>query len=87
MLAPAAPQPAPSPQPKRQRHGRDGAHAGHDPEDIRECRRRGQVLMVLDAMKMENNIVAAADGNVAFINAAQGASINAGDLLASLSRA
>ncbi|MDR1439892.1 MAG: biotin/lipoyl-binding protein [Clostridiales bacterium] len=47
--------------------------------------KRGQVIVVLEAMKMENDIVAPSDGKVASINVAQGAAVNAGDLLASLS--
>ncbi len=46
--------------------------------------KRGQVLVVLEAMKMENEIVAPSDGEVASINVAKGASVNAGDLLASI---
>ncbi len=46
--------------------------------------KRGQVLVVLEAMKMENEIVAPSDGVVASINVDRGASVNAGDLLASL---
>lgn len=46
--------------------------------------KRGQVLVVLEAMKMENEIVAPSDGVVASINVDKGVSVNAGDLLASL---
>jgi biotin carboxyl carrier protein len=46
--------------------------------------KRGSVLVVLEAMKMENEIVAPSDGVVASINVNMGASVNAGDLLASL---
>ena len=45
---------------------------------------KGDVLMVLEAMKMENEIVAPSDGTVASINVSEGASVEAGDLLASL---
>jgi biotin carboxyl carrier protein len=41
-------------------------------------------LLILEAMKMENEIVAPSDGTVASINVAGGASVNAGDLLVTL---
>ncbi|EOD01126.1 biotin/lipoyl-containing protein [Caldisalinibacter kiritimatiensis] len=44
----------------------------------------GQVLVILEAMKMENEIVAPRGGKVAAINASKGASVNAGDPLVSL---
>lgn len=40
--------------------------------------KRGQVLMILEAMKMENEIVAPKDGTVAQIVAAKGASVESG---------
>lgn len=46
--------------------------------------KRGDVILVLEAMKMENEIVAPSDGIVASVNVSRGASVNAGDLLASL---
>jgi len=46
--------------------------------------KRGTVLVILEAMKMENEIVAPSDGVVATINVSRGTSVNAGDLLASL---
>lgn len=45
---------------------------------------KGQVLCILEAMKMENEIVSPRDGIVAGINAAKGSSVNAGDPLISL---
>lgn len=45
---------------------------------------RGQVIMILEAMKMENEIVAPEDGTVASIDAAEGSSVEAGAVLATL---
>ena len=45
---------------------------------------KGQVIMVLEAMKMENEIVAPQDGTVASINVNEGASVEAGMVLATL---
>ena len=40
--------------------------------------------MILEAMKMENEIVAPSDGTIASINVNEGASVEAGSVLASL---
>ena len=42
---------------------------------------QGQVLLVLEAMKMENEIMAPSAGTVEQVNATQGESVNAGDTL------
>jgi biotin carboxyl carrier protein len=44
----------------------------------------GQVLLILEAMKMENEIVAPQAGTVDAITVAKGAAVNAGDTLVSL---
>lgn len=46
--------------------------------------KKGDVIMVLEAMKMENDIVAPQDGTVASINAAVGDSVEPGATLATL---
>lgn len=46
--------------------------------------KKGDVLMVLEAMKMENEIVASQDGTVASIDVNEGAAVESGTVLASL---
>ncbi len=46
--------------------------------------KKGDVVMILEAMKMENEITAPQDGTVASINVAVGDSVESGDTLASL---
>ena len=46
--------------------------------------KKGQVILVLEAMKMENDIVAPADGTVASIDTAVGNAVEAGETLATL---
>ncbi len=43
--------------------------------------KKGDVLLILEAMKMENEIVAPEDGTVAQVNVQKGASVNSGDVL------
>ena len=43
--------------------------------------KKGDVLMVLEAMKMENEIMCPRDGKVASIHAAKGAAVESGTLL------
>ena len=45
---------------------------------------KGDVIIVLEAMKMENEIVAPEDGKVASINVSTGDSVEAGSVLATL---
>ena len=46
--------------------------------------KKGDVLLVLEAMKMENEIVAPQDGTVASVNTSVGEQVEAGAVLATL---
>ena len=46
--------------------------------------KKGEVLMILEAMKMENEVVAPEDGTVASMDVAAGDSVEAGVVLATL---
>ena len=43
--------------------------------------KRGQVLMILEAMKMENEIMCPCDGKIASVNTSRGSSVESGTLL------
>ena len=45
----------------------------------------GDTLLILEAMKMENEISAPQDGTVAAVNVRKGDTVNSGDILCSLS--
>lgn len=45
---------------------------------------KGDIIMILEAMKMENEILAPQDGTIASIEVSEGTSVNTGDLLATI---
>jgi biotin carboxyl carrier protein len=45
---------------------------------------KGQVLMIMEAMKMENNVLAEKDGVVSKLHVTEGASVLQGDVLAEI---
>lgn len=46
--------------------------------------KKGDVICVLEAMKMENDIPAPCDGTIASVNVQKGASVNANDIIATI---
>lgn len=46
--------------------------------------KKGDVLMILEAMKMENEVVAPSDGTIASIDVTEGSSVEAAAVLATL---
>ena len=47
--------------------------------NVGDAVKKGQVILILEAMKMENEVVAPEDGTVASIDVASGATVEAGD--------
>jgi len=43
--------------------------------------KKGDVLMILEAMKMENEIMSPVDGTIASVNVAKGSSVETGEVL------
>lgn len=46
--------------------------------------KKGQIIMILEAMKMENEIMAGADGVITSIGVTKGASVQTGDALCTI---
>ena len=52
--------------------------------NVGQAVKKGEVMLILEAMKMENEIVAPSDGTIASINVSVGDSVEAGATLATL---
>jgi len=75
VAAPAAAPAAPAPMP-----GKILAVKANVGDSVK----KGQVILILEAMKMENEVVAPEDGTIASIDVTVGASVESGDTLATL---
>ncbi|WP_207741101.1 biotin/lipoyl-containing protein [Paraclostridium bifermentans] len=85
------PQAAPKAQPKQTQNAPSaggGTISAPMPGTINDVRvkvgdsvKKGQVLLILEAMKMENEIMANSDGTVKSVDVSKGASVSAGDAL------
>lgn len=89
----AAPKTAPAAAPKAAPAGTEGATKVNAPMPGKilavkaktgDTVKRGDTILILEAMKMENEVVAPNDGTIASINVSEGASVEAGDVLATL---
>lgn len=88
-----APKAAPAPAPKAAPAGAQGGVKVNSPMPGKilgvkanpgQAVKKGQVILILEAMKMENEVVAPSDGTVASINVSVGDMVESGDVLATL---
>lgn len=84
----ATPKPSSAPQASAPVGGGSGTVSAPMPGTINDVNvkvgdsvKKGQVLLVLEAMKMENEIMSDKDGTVKEVNVTKGASVNVGDSL------
>ena len=90
VAAPAAPAEAPAAAPAVAPVSADGTQVKAPmpgtilavKKNVGEAVKAGDVIVVLEAMKMENDIVAPCDGTVKSINAPKGSTVNTDDVLA-----
>lgn len=91
--APAAPAKAQAPQETPKKAGSEGSVKVNAPMpgkildikvNVGDSVKKGTVLCILEAMKMENEIVAPEDGTVASINVTQNQTVEPGDTIVTL---
>lgn len=92
MTTQARPQPvAAKPQTKPASQGESGNVVAPMPGTISDVRvsvgqsvKKGDILLILEAMKMQNEIMAPYDGKVSAISVSKGSSVSSGDALVTL---
>lgn len=52
--------------------------------NVGQAVKKGDVILILEAMKMENEVVAPSDGTIASVNVSVGDMVESGDVLATL---
>ncbi len=78
----AAPAPAPAPAAKPVAAGAATVTAPMPGKVLEvKCKASGQVLLILEAMKMQNEIMAPADGTIADVRVSAGSTVNTGDVM------
>lgn len=91
--APVAPKATPKAAPKAAPAGAQGSVKIQAPmpgkilaikANVGQAVKKGEVVLVLEAMKMENEIVAPQDGTIAGVNVTVGGQVEAGDVLATM---
>ena len=88
--APAKPVPAPAPAPVAEKGEGEAVSAPMSgtildvKANVGDTVSRGQVIMVLEAMKMENDIVSPCDGKITSILVKKGDTVNPSDTLATV---
>jgi biotin carboxyl carrier protein len=88
----AAPAPAAAPAPSKAARGAGSIKVSSPmpgkilavKANVGDSVKKGQVILILEAMKMENEVVAPEDGTIASIDVTVGASVESGDTLATL---
>ncbi|HAZ19856.1 MAG TPA: acetyl-CoA carboxylase biotin carboxyl carrier protein subunit [Clostridiales bacterium] len=88
FASPAAPKAEPAPVPQKAVPANGYPVTAPMPGSILDVKvsvgvtvKKGDVLVILEAMKMENDVVSPADGQVVAVRVSKGSSVNAGDVL------